>query len=106
MIFRPFHYFDTGCAAYVFGCGTVGECAVVDPQARDVDTYREFAAAKGMRLTHVIDTHVHADHRSGGLELARNVGARHFPPEGADVDAPFQPLPEWQENRRGQPAHQ
>ena len=37
MIFRPFLYFDTGCAAYVFGCGTAGRCAVVDPQERDVD---------------------------------------------------------------------
>lgn len=34
MIFRQFHYFDTGCAAYVFGCATLGKCAVVDPQAR------------------------------------------------------------------------
>ena len=67
MIFRPFYYFDTGCAAYLFGCGTLGKCAVVDPQSRDVAAYLEFAAAKGMRITHVIDTHVHADHRSGGL---------------------------------------
>jgi len=32
VIFRPFYYFDTGCAAYVFGCGTLSKCAVVDPQ--------------------------------------------------------------------------
>lgn len=31
MIFRPFYRFDTGCAAYVFGCGGQGICCVVDP---------------------------------------------------------------------------
>ena len=76
MIFRAFSYFDTGCASYLFGCGTLGKCAVVDPRADDVQAYREFAAAKGMRITHVIDTHVHADHRSGGRELARQRAAR------------------------------
>src|SRR5688572_17497164 len=77
MIFRPFHYFDTGCAAYLFGCGSAGQCAVVDPQERDVDTYLAFAEAKAMKVTHVFDTHIHADHRSGGRELARRVGAKY-----------------------------
>lgn len=63
MIFRPFHYFDRGCATYLFGCGTLGRCAVVDPRAADVDSYIAFAASKNMRITHVIDTHVQADHR-------------------------------------------
>ena len=45
MIFRPFHYFDTGCAVYVFGCGSLGLGAVVDPQERDVDAYVAFAPA-------------------------------------------------------------
>jgi hypothetical protein len=30
MIFRPFYHFETGCAAYLFGCGGLGKCAVVD----------------------------------------------------------------------------
>jgi glyoxylase-like metal-dependent hydrolase (beta-lactamase superfamily II) len=75
MIFRPFYYFDRGCAAYLFGCGTLGRCAVVDPRADDVDSYISFSAEKNMRITHVIDTHVHADHRSGGPELARQLDA-------------------------------
>ena len=33
MIFRPFYYFDRGCAAYLFGCGTLSRCAVVDARA-------------------------------------------------------------------------
>ena len=70
MIFRPFYSFDTGCAAYLFGCGGLGKCAVVDAHVEDVEEYLTFAEAKGMRITHVIDTHVHADHRSGGGPIA------------------------------------
>ncbi|MBI4888811.1 MAG: MBL fold metallo-hydrolase, partial [Acidobacteria bacterium] len=92
MIFRPFYYHDIGCAAYLLGCGTLGTCAVVDPRADDVDAYAAFALAKGMRVTHVIDTHVHADHRSGGAELARRAGARYCLHESADVTVPFTPL--------------
>ena len=92
MIFRPYYYFDHGCASYVLGCGTFGRCAVVDPQADDVDAYLTFSAAKGMRITHVIDTHVHADHRSGGPELARLAGASYCLHESADVTLSFMPL--------------
>jgi hydroxyacylglutathione hydrolase len=92
MIFRPFYYYDLGCAAYLFGCGTLGKCAVVDPRADDVDTYVAFADAKKMRITHVIDTHVHADHRSGGSEVARRVGASYCLHESADVSVPFVPV--------------
>ncbi len=101
MIFRPFYYFDTGCAAYLFGCGTLGKCAVVDPQARDLDAYLQFAVSKGMRITHVIDTHVHADHRSGGPELARRTGAHYRLHESADVNVPFTPLRDSEEIELG-----
>jgi hydroxyacylglutathione hydrolase len=37
MIFRPYCYDDYGCAAYVFGCGTLGACAVVDARLEDVE---------------------------------------------------------------------
>jgi glyoxylase-like metal-dependent hydrolase (beta-lactamase superfamily II) len=92
MIFRPFYYFDLGCAAYLFGCGSLGRSAVVDARADDVESYLAFAEAKGMRITHVLDTHVHADHRSGGLELARRAGATYCLHESADVTLPFTPL--------------
>src|SRR5712692_8949907 len=89
MIFRPYYYYDRGCAAYVFGCGTLGQCAVVDARIDDVEGYATFADSKGMRVTHVIDTHVHADHRSGGPELAKQTGATYFLYEAADVAMPF-----------------
>ena len=73
MIFRPYYYFDLGCAAYLFGCGTLGRCAVVDARVDDVEAYTTFAATKGMRITHVIDTHVHEMERI----LAFNRGDPH-----------------------------
>jgi len=101
MIFRPYYYFETGCAAYLFGCGSVGKCAVVDAHERDIDDYVAFAASKGMRITHVIDTHVHADHRSGGPTLARKANAAYCLHESADVALPFEPLRDGQEIELG-----
>jgi hydroxyacylglutathione hydrolase len=76
-------------------------CAVVDPHERDVDAYAGFAASKGMRITHVIDTHVHADHRSGGPALAAPVGAAYCLHEAADVALRFTPLRDDQELELG-----
>jgi len=92
VIFRPFYYYDLGCASYLFGCGTVGRCAVVDPRADDVATYVAFASDKKMQITQVIDTHVHADHRSGGVALAKAAGAAYRLHELADVEVPFTPM--------------
>jgi len=101
MIFRPFYYYDLGCAAYLFGCGTVGRCAVVDPRAEDIDAYVAFAAANKMRIAQVIDTHVHADHRSGGVALARATDAAYRLHESADVRMPFTPMRDGEEIELG-----
>lgn len=101
MIFRPYYYFETGCAAYLFGCGSLGKCAVVDAHERDVDDYAAFAASKGMRITHVIDSHVHADHRSGGPSLAKKIGAPYCLHESADVAIAFESLRDGQELELG-----
>jgi hydroxyacylglutathione hydrolase len=92
MIFRPFLDFDHGCAAYLFGCGGKGLCAVVDPREPELADYVAFAEDKKMRITHVIDTHVHADHRSAGPALAAAIGARYCLHRCADVRRPFTPL--------------
>jgi glyoxylase-like metal-dependent hydrolase (beta-lactamase superfamily II) len=92
MIFRPFYYYDKGCATYLFGCGTIGTCTVVDPRAGEEEAYIEFATSKGMRIDQVIDTHVHADHRSGGMALAARVGAPYRLHASADVSMPFTPM--------------
>lgn len=92
MFFRPFYRFETGCAAYVFGCGGKGLACVVDPHETDVDAYVEFTASKGMKVTHVFDTHVHADHRSGARRLVELTGAMYCLHTSADVTFPFEPV--------------
>jgi len=101
VILNPYYYFETGCAAYLLGCGTLGKCAVVDAHERDLDVYIAFATEKGMRITHVIDTHVHADHRSGGPALARKTGAAYCLHESADVALEFSPLRDGEEIELG-----
>jgi glyoxylase-like metal-dependent hydrolase (beta-lactamase superfamily II) len=101
VIFKPYYYFETGCAAYLFGCGSLGKCAVVDAHEEDLDAYVTFASSKGMAITHVIDTHVHADHRSGGPALARKTGAPYCLHESANVALPFEPLRDGQELELG-----
>jgi len=92
MIFKPYYRFETGCAGYLFGCGTLGRCAVVDVREEDVHDAMAFATSKGMKITHVVDTHVHADHRSAGPALAERTGAHYCLHESAKVRRPFTPL--------------
>jgi len=61
-----------GCSSYLLGDGE--QCIVIDPSSR-VDEYIQFASSEGLRITHVIDTHRHADHISGGRLLASATGA-------------------------------
>jgi glyoxylase-like metal-dependent hydrolase (beta-lactamase superfamily II) len=101
VIFKPYYTFETGCAGYLFGCGGLGKCAVLDAREHDIDAYVAFAAQKAMRITHVIDTHVHADHVSGGPALAQKVGAAYCLHESADVTLRFEPLKDGQEIELG-----
>ena len=60
-----------------------GEVAVVvDPQ-RDIDRILDLAAEHGVRIAVVLETHVHNDYVSGGLELARTAGAAYVLPDGS-----------------------
>ncbi len=101
MIFKPYYRFETGCAAYLLGCGGLGRCAVVDPREEDVEDFVAFAGAKGMKITHVIETHVHADHRSGGRALAAKTGAAYCLHASAEVDFPYTPLEDGDEVELG-----
>jgi glyoxylase-like metal-dependent hydrolase (beta-lactamase superfamily II) len=88
MIFRQFLHTSPVGASYIFGCGGQGQCVVVDP-VEDIAPYQQVSRETGMRITHVIDTHVHADHVSGGRSLADVVGASYVVHES--VDAPEGP---------------
>lgn len=76
------------CLSYLVGVPGQS-CIIVDP-TRQPQAYLDLAAEHGMTVTHVVDTHVHADHISGGPALAAELGAEyHLPPEDVAGELPF-----------------
>jgi hydroxyacylglutathione hydrolase len=88
VIFKALPNEAAGCITYLVGCEKTGVAVVVDPARADVDGYVELARARGLTLTHVLDTHIHADHVSGNRELAGRTGASLCLHEAADVRFP------------------
>jgi rhodanese-related sulfurtransferase/glyoxylase-like metal-dependent hydrolase (beta-lactamase superfamily II) len=83
-----------GClshASYLIGDETTGRAVVVDPR-RDIGVYLEEAAAQGLRIERVLETHLHADFLSGHLELAAATGAVISFGAGVEVDFPIEPV--------------
>lgn len=74
MFFKRFYDNPLAQASYMIGCQRTGEAVVVDPN-RDVQQYIDAAAAERLRVTHVTETHIHADFVSGARELAQRTGA-------------------------------
>jgi hydroxyacylglutathione hydrolase len=62
-------------ASYLIGCAATGEAIVIDPN-RDVQQYVRAAEDEDLRITHVSETHIHADFVSGSRELAKITGAK------------------------------
>lgn len=91
MHFMQFYLDCLSQASYLVGDETTGRAVVVDPR-RDVQSYLDDAAAAGLRIERVIETHVHADFLSGHLELAEKTGAVVSYGAGTDVDFPIEPL--------------
>ena len=74
MYLQQFFVDGLGCASYLVGCEGAGVAAVIDPD-REVEKYLDTAQARGLTITHIIETHMHADHVSGNTELAARTGA-------------------------------
>jgi glyoxylase-like metal-dependent hydrolase (beta-lactamase superfamily II)/rhodanese-related sulfurtransferase len=74
MYFEQFFVKGLGCMSYLVGCKATGEAAVIDPD-RDVRRYLDGAAREQLRITLIIETHLHADHVSGNTALAKITGA-------------------------------
>jgi glyoxylase-like metal-dependent hydrolase (beta-lactamase superfamily II)/rhodanese-related sulfurtransferase len=89
-----------GCLSYVVVSG--GEAAVVDP-SRHAEWYAAFVRERGARIVQVLDTHIHADHVSGGPELARRAQAPYYVSAGAgfELRLPVTPLGDGQQIRLG-----
>lgn len=91
MFLQQFFIEGIGCASYLIGCEGKGVAAVVDPD-RDVQQYIDAANTRGLQITHVIETHLHADHVSGNTELASRTGAQIYIHEAANAGYTHQPL--------------
>lgn len=73
------HVFDKSLAqgSYFIGCQATGEAIVIDAQ-RDTDVYLEIAKTNNLRITHIAETHIHADFLCGSRELAAVTGAKMY----------------------------
>lgn len=89
MILRQFlHTHPAVAASYLFGCGGKAIGAVVDPVAEPAQ-YLSAANEAGLGIRYVVDTHVHADHRSSGRALAEAAGAAYVLHAASGAHFPF-----------------
>jgi hypothetical protein len=94
MILRQLlHHHPVIAASYVFGWGGKSQGAVCDP-IHDVELYLRTAEESGLQIRYVIDTHLHADHLSGGRELAERTGAQYVLHESARTRYTFRGVTE------------
>ncbi|MBD0837046.1 MBL fold metallo-hydrolase, partial [Aestuariibaculum suncheonense] len=70
-----FNRIGKGCLSYLVESN--GEAAIID-SARTIEAYEDFAKENNLEIKHMIDTHLHADHISGGRKLAEKTGATHW----------------------------
>lgn len=80
-----------GCLSYMVTSG--GEAAIIDA-VRFSDVFTNFAKEKGVQIKHVFDTHLHADHISGGRDIAAETGATYYlpPKDATEVVFDYTPL--------------
>jgi glyoxylase-like metal-dependent hydrolase (beta-lactamase superfamily II) len=91
MILHQFYLHCLAHASYLVADEQTKTAAVVDPQ-RDIDRYLSFAEAHGLRIAHVLLTHLHADFVAGHLELRDRVGATIYLGAAATAEYAFTPL--------------
>jgi hydroxyacylglutathione hydrolase len=75
MLFKRIFHDKLAQASYLIGCQRTKVALVVDPN-RDIGRYIDAAASEGLSITHVTETHIHADFVSGARDLARRTGAQ------------------------------
>ena len=90
---EPFVDTALGNSAYLIGSHATKKGILIDP-LRDVDRYINAAFERGLTLTHVLDTHLHADFVSGNREIAHQTGALIGASAEAGIGFDHQPLTE------------
>src|SRR5512138_1903331 len=88
---EPFVDTGLGNSAYLIGSHATKKGIIIDP-LRDVDRYLHAASEHGLTLTHVLDTHLHADFVSGNREIAHQTGAMIGASAEAKVGFDHEPL--------------
>ncbi|WP_297990659.1 MBL fold metallo-hydrolase [Anoxybacillus sp.] len=78
-----------GCLSYMVVSGK--EALIVDP-SRFIDAYKEVAEKEQVAITHIVDSHLHADHISGGYALAKETGAKYYLMKSEGAVFEFEPL--------------
>ena len=73
-------FFVNGLAHASYLLGGAKTCAIIDPR-RDIEIYLDAAKAMGLKITHILETHLHADFVSGHLDLAEKTGAKIYAPK-------------------------
>ena len=76
------HFFVKGLAHVSYILGGKNCCAVIDPK-RDIEDYIDAAKEMGYEITHILETHLHADFISGHMDLAKKTGAKIIAPKPA-----------------------
>ena len=89
MIVSRFYEPAIAQTSYLIGCAATGEAIVIDPN-RDIGRYLAAAAREGVAITHVTETHIHADFLSGARELAARTGAKLYLSDEGDQDWKYQ----------------
>jgi hydroxyacylglutathione hydrolase len=91
MLIRQFVIDGLGHLSTLIADESAGLAAVIDPR-RDVDVYLDAAREKDLRISHVVETHLHNDYVSGGRELATLTGATHVIGAGAELATEHRPV--------------
>jgi hydroxyacylglutathione hydrolase len=85
MLLKYFYDNKLAQASYLVGCAKTGEALVVDPM-RNIAPYLQAAEKEGLHITHVTETHIHADFVSGSRELAAATGATMYLSDMGDAE--------------------
>ena len=85
MIVKRFYDTKLAQTSYLIGCGRTGSAVVIDAN-RNIEQYLDMAKAEGVAITHVTETHIHADFVSGSRELAHRTGATLYLSDEGDAD--------------------
>lgn len=89
MLLKYFYDKKLAQASYMVGCAETGEALVIDA-ARHIEPYLKAAQDEGLKITHVTETHIHADFASGSRELAHQTGAKLYLSDMGDADWKYQ----------------